>query len=67
MEVGSVIKIGLLVSIASIIAGCDYSIRPDGQYWDNPVGECPYRHSPSPECRDGRGFLLSIKIGESDE
>lgn len=65
MDPWAFIRVGLLLSLIIIIIGCDrYTIRPNAKYWNNPVGECPYRDSPSPECRDGKGFLLSIELGE---
>lgn len=68
MDTGSFIKFGLLVAIVSIIQGCvkGYVIRPNIQWWNNPRYECSATDE-FPYCHQGKGFLLSVKIGESDE
>lgn len=68
MDARTVITIGLLLTVIIMINGChkDYKATPDLQIWDNPVGECSPKDE-FPYCKEGKGFLLSIKIGESDE
>ena len=68
MDTWSFITVGLLIAVIIMIQGChkDIKVNPKLQFWDNPVGEC----SPNdefPYCKEGKGFLISIKIGESDE